>query len=306
MDADNEDKENATNLSIETVDTVDKSAQQLWNVIKIATTLIFNSVYIGNRIYNTFKQNKWNKIDYVLNNLIQFETNNIINLTANSVKNNDKIQVKWDDNRDNKILYQLLLAIYKDKKTNILDLLNEFIAILPFQSATTKFYDCNTLQIICILTNQTFNILSNDIDSIFHNDIIQHIVENEIDGHKLQNIKPENLVLNVNDNLLLQETLLKVYKHILSYKDHEILKCKICYYLNNIPKQSSITTCTGCNSIIRKMPSDSVADLDDEKVNRYDLGDIIIKFFNDRREKEFDKQVFGELFTLFKSNEKKK
>eukprot|EP01084_Bolivina_argentea_P128589 227275_1 len=314
-----------------------KKALNLWSIIKTASALIFGNIDIATCIYKTFQENKWSVIDDILNDLIQFETNNIIHIILKNIKNDGKLCNQWDENRDNKILYQLLLTIYKDSNINIASILNEFIAITPFKSETFDFYDCNTRQLIQILINDIFDANSLNINPISHNIIIQYFVENQINGKNWQNISPtdfannllifiknqyENTFIHDYKNVeyvsqhtkqiileyskyygsspLSKDTLVNFANTISYHKTKQVLQCKICYYISTTHYNG---TCKHCNSLVFKDARSTNSKLEDAKSDENDIADEIMTFFNQCREKPFDVHVFPKLATLFENNE---
>eukprot|EP01084_Bolivina_argentea_P027886 51809_1 len=114
-----------------------------WKLIKITSSIIFDDVNIGNCIYNTFVNNNWVHKDDILDNLIEFKQNNIVSMIVDNIYKNSITSNKWDKERDNDILYRLLLTIYKDNKINIKDILSEFIATITPAADVINFSDCN-------------------------------------------------------------------------------------------------------------------------------------------------------------------
>eukprot|EP01084_Bolivina_argentea_P223319 377873_1 len=290
--------------------------QKLFSIIKTLSSVIFDSIEIGNCIYKTFQNTQ---IDNILENLIQFENDNIIDIVSCNIKNNNTIRRKWDDKTDNIILYQLLLAIYKDNKTNIANILNEFIGTIP-QNKTNiiDFRDCSTRHIIDILIDEVFQAGRNDVDPKFYNKIIQYIIENNING-KTFHKNDENDIVNglktfINDTNCSVSG--KVISKLYEIKDNLIWKCSICEYANSVlyvgvsnARGEMDTKCVGCNSTLRlksdllksknrNLIKEDVKSEEDTKKESVELGDLVIDFFNKRRGKEFDDAVFVSLFEL--------
>eukprot|EP01084_Bolivina_argentea_P015313 28625_1 len=134
--------------------------KKLWDVIKVTSSIIFNNVAIGNIIFKSFENNKWIQRDNIIDNLMQYKKGNIIDVISNTIKNDNRINDKWDSDKHNKMLYQLLLTVYKDQKVTRASILNEFIATLPQSDVkkkknkdVTQFNECNPTQIIHHLVN---------------------------------------------------------------------------------------------------------------------------------------------------------
>eukprot|EP01084_Bolivina_argentea_P275239 469345_1 len=277
----------------------------IWNIIKTSSCIMFGSINVANCIYKTFKDNSWFKMDDILNNLIEFKENNIISIIENNMKNNNKIGRKWTDN-NNTILYQLLLTIYKDKKTNISNILKAFTTILPQENTTNTFTQCNPQQIVQILINETFNILSTEINVKFHNKIIEFFIEKQISADTFDTINTQrkddfvdDLSLYVGNTVKkFKDALSKLYKTIAGYKDNAIVRCAICYYTNNISPKTKIKICVGCNSEIKSDEEKEIKS-DDTAVTRVaDKIKEIMKFVNARSGMNFDKEVFPSLMKL--------
>ena len=144
---------------------------------------------------------------------------------------------KWNAKNDGNILYQLLLTIYKDKMTQISEILNEFIAVIPLQTQLIAFRDCNWAQIINILIHYIFKELPST-DSPLHNEIIDFFVHNKINGNTL--INDISKFVNKDQNDRFSTVLVTVLKMLQTYKYYNVAQCRICAYTNSSVPQKHV------------------------------------------------------------------
>eukprot|EP01084_Bolivina_argentea_P285338 489296_1 len=199
------------------------------SIIRTVSSIIFGENYIGDCIYEIFEKHSYLNADNILDNIMQGQKHSFVNIISDTIQNRNETFDAWDTKKDCNTLRQLLLTIYKDNVTSIRALLDTFM-ILTIHAPTDgiKFNDYNTTQIIYTLINKRLKILPEHIDSTLQNLIIQYFVENKIDGNKLLEMSQNDLIIynferSLEENMLLQEALLKVYNALLSYKNDKQL-----------------------------------------------------------------------------------
>eukprot|EP01083_Nonionella_stella_P152354 488215_1 len=223
---------------------------------------------------------------------------------------NDVISVldnNWQENeaQNKTILYQLLLTVFKDKNTNISNILQDFISVAPNPtSALRMFNDCNLREMVYLLTTQVFNALSSDlITPYIQNKMIQYFVDNGINGHKFIKMKQNTfinaLASSLDDNVP-TNVLQVIHQTLSSFEAQSIFECTICYRLHITECKDTHNTirCVGCNSVIscaeyKTEPSLARAQEQDEV-----LGSNIVNLFDSRAGKALDHKVFPSLMVL--------
>ena len=100
----------------------DKIFNELLEIVKLSTNKLFSDKNIGNLIVNTIKEEEFETINDVLDDLNNYNMSLIIKFIKENIINNNKIKYLFNEN-DSKILYKLLLKIFSEKKKeNILNI----------------------------------------------------------------------------------------------------------------------------------------------------------------------------------------
>eukprot|EP01083_Nonionella_stella_P066812 176260_1 len=224
---------------------------------------------------------------------------------------------KWQENNDKQkktILYQLLLTVFKDKNTNISNILQDFISVAPNPTpALRTFNECTLREMVYLLTTQVFNALSSDlITPYIQNKMIQYFVDNGMNGHKFIKMKQETFVNDLASYLdcseLPTKVLQTIHQTISSFEDQSMIECTTCYRVfvatecKDTSLQSDHMRCVGCNSVISTAISSSPTEYKTEPSSTHgsveELGSEIVKLFDSRAGKALDDTVFPALVSL--------
>ena len=126
---------------------------------KLAVSQIFNNDEIGQHIYNVFIEEEFDQQQDILNDLLNYNECTIINTISIQLSQDNNIN--WTEN-DNKILYKILLIIFRDKETNINKLFQQFSHYYHSSSSQSQQsfiikFDTNKLMVIAAQITQKLN-----------------------------------------------------------------------------------------------------------------------------------------------------
>ena len=196
----------------------------LISVASTVSSILFADVQIGQLVRDSLL-----KTNDVLQNLIRDDDQNAVTIICKEIeKDNVSMRPRYRE-----LLYRLLLTVFKDCKTDIAEIVIDFLCESPYiaehkSSNPTPFAQCDGWQMMYLLITNLLSGLASGISNCeLKNRIIRYFMAGRIDGQGLPASLRE-LIQNKAGTNRVEQSLAALYALVSSFKNEHVAPCQVC------------------------------------------------------------------------------